>query len=172
MLDEGIGPAVYDELVAAYDMPDEVTLFDVGCMGLDMLPHVRDYDYLITVDAVDGTGAEPGTIFEFEPADMARHTGAMQSLHDLKLVDLFDAAALMGYEAEGRCFGMQVENMNPLDLTIGLTPPVYEALPRLVDTVLADLTRAGAAVRVKATGETVGPTWRHVMEPEPTEGCA
>ena len=170
MLDEGIGPAVYDELVAAYDMPGEVTLFDVGCMGLDMLPHVRDYDYLITVDAIDGTGAEPGTIFEFEPDDMARHTGAMQSLHDLKLVDLFDAAALMGYEAEGRCFGMQVENMNPLDLAIGLTLPVYEALPRLVDTVLADLTRAGASVRVKATGEVVGPTWRHVMATEPTDG--
>ena len=163
MLDEGIGPAVFDELAASYDMPDEVTLFDVGCMGLDMLPHVRDYDYLVTVDAVDGTGEAPGTIFEFEPADMARHFGAMQSLHDLKLVDLFDAAALMGYEAKGRCFGMQVENMNPLDLTIGLTPPVYEALPRLVDTVLADLTRAGAVVRVKATGEIVGPQWHHSL---------
>lgn len=166
MLDEGIGPAVYDELTAVYEMPDEVTLFDVGCMGLDMLPHVRDYDYLVTVDAVDKTGSAPGTIFEFEPEDMARRTGAMQSLHDLKLVDLFDAAALMGYAAEGRCFGMQVENMNPADLTIGLTPSVYEALPMLVDTVLADLTRAGAAVRVKATGEEVGPGWHHAMAPE------
>lgn len=166
MLDEGIGPAVYEELVAAYDMPDEVTLFDVGCMGLDMLSHVRDYDYLITVDAVDGTNEAPGTVFEFAPDDMARHSGAMQSLHDLKLVDLFDAAALMGYTAEGRCFGMQVENMNPLDLTIGLTKRVYDALPRLVDTVLADLTRAGAVVRVKATGEVVGPSWRHNMVPD------
>ena len=166
MLDEGIGPAVYDELTAVYEMPDEVTLFDVGCKGLDKLPHVRDYDYLVTVDAVDKTGSAPGTIFEFEPEDMARRTGAMQSLHDLKLVDLFDAAALMGYAAEGRCFGMQVENMNPADLTIGLTPPVYEALPMLVDTVLADLTRAGAAVRVKATGEEVGPGWHHAMVPE------
>ena len=172
MLDEGIGPAVYDELTATYDIPDEVTLFDVGCMGLDMLPHVRDYDYLVTVDAVDGTGSKPGTIFEFEPDDMARRSGAMQSLHDLKLVDLFDAAALMGYAAEGRCFGMQVENMNPLDLTIGLTPPVYEALPMLVDTVLADLTRSGAVIRVKATGEVVGPGWHHVMSPDTGETSA
>lgn len=170
MLDEGIGPAVYEELVAAYDMPDEVTLFDVGCMGLDMLPHVRDYDYLITVDAVDGTNEEPGTVFEFAPDDMARHSRAMQSLHDLKLVDLFDAAALMGYAAEGRCFGMQVENMNPLDLTIGLTQRVYDALPRLVDTVLADLTRAGAVVRVKATGEVVGPSWHHGMVSDTDSG--
>lgn len=166
MLDEGIGPAVYDELKAVYDMPDEVTLFDVGCMGLDMLPYVRDYDYLVTVDAVDGTDEAPGTVFEFAPDDMARRSGVMHSLHDLKLVDLFDAATLVGYAAEGRCFGMQVENMNPLDLTIGLTPSVYEALPKLVDTVLADLSRAGAVVRVKATGEVVGPTWRHVMAPD------
>ena len=75
----------------------------------------------------------------------------------------------MGYAAEGRCFGMQVENMNPLDLTIGLTPPVYEALPMLVDTVLADLTRSGAVIRVKATGEVVGPGWHHVMSPDTGE---
>ena len=163
MLDEGIGPAVYEELTATYDISENVTVFDVGCMGLNMLSHVRDYDYLVTVDAIDGTGAEPGTVFEFAPEDMARHAGAMQSLHDLKLIDLFDAATLMDYEAEGRCFGMQVDNMNPAELTIGLTPRVFKALPFLVDTVLADLVRGGATITVRATGETVGPSWRHTM---------
>lgn len=166
MLDEGLGPAVYDELVAAYELPESVTLFDVGCMGLDMLEHVNAYDYLVTVDALDGTGEPAGTIFEFAPADAARHSGAMASLHDLKLVDLFDAATLLGYEAEGRCFGMQVGNMSPAELTVGLTPPVYEALPRLVDTVLACLVKRGVPVRVRESGQLVEPGHQHRMSPQ------
>ena len=164
MLDEGVGPAVYDELVRAYELPDSVMLRDVGCMGLDMLELVNACDYLVTVDALDGTGEPAGTVFEFAPEDAARHSGAMASLHDLKLVDLFDAAALLGYEAEGRCFGMQVANMSPAELTVGLTPTVYEALPRLVETVLACLVGRGVPVRVRATGELVHPGHQHQME--------
>ena len=61
-------------------------------MSLDMLPYVERYDVILTVDAVDGTGDAPGTVYRFEPDAMARHSGPEASLHDLKLVDLFDAA--------------------------------------------------------------------------------
>lgn len=165
MLDDGIGPAVYDELMGAYTFPDNVQLFDVGCMSYDLLNYVDEYDYLITVDAVDGTGSTPGTVFEFAPEDMARHTAAMASLHDLKLVDLFDAAVLVGYAAEGRCFGMQVENREPAVVTIGLTQAVYDALPLLVDTVLAHLVLGGVEVRVSRTGQPVEPGWHHRITP-------
>lgn len=144
MLDDGLGAAVYEELVERYEMPANVELFDVGCLSMDMLPYVRDFDVLITVDAVDGTDAEPGTVFRFEPSAMARHSGATASLHDLKLVDLFDAAALLGYEAEGLCLGMQIENPSPAVVTIGLTPKVAKALPLLVETVAGELARLGA----------------------------
>ncbi|MCI9627973.1 MAG: hydrogenase maturation protease [Eggerthellaceae bacterium] len=163
LLDEGIGPAVYDELVASYEFPDNVDLFDVGCMGLEMIGYVDDYDYLITIDAVDGTDEAPGTVFEFSPDDMARRDRGMASLHELKLSDLFDAAFLMGYEAQGKCFGMQVQNMTPEMVTIGLTQPVYEALPLLIDALLADLHANGVEVVVKATGEPVRPGHHHVM---------
>lgn len=146
MLDEGIGPAVYEELTSCYVIPEQVQLFDAGCMSLDMLPLVRDCDTIITVDAVDSTGEEPGTVFRFSPDAMARHSGAMASLHDLKLIDLFDAASLLGYEAEGLCLGMQVENMSPAEYTIGLTPKVNAQLPLLVETVVAELHRRGAVL--------------------------
>lgn len=144
MLDDGVGPAVYEELHARYDMPDNVELFDVGCLSLNMLDAVRDFDMVLTVDAVDGTDQEPGTVFRFEPDAMARHSGAMASLHDLKLVDLFDAAVLLGYEAQGLCLGMQVENPSPAVITIGLTPKVEAALPLLVETVAGELARVGS----------------------------
>lgn len=166
MLDDGVGPAVYDELCAAYELPDEVELVDVGCMSLSMVDKVNAADYLVTVDAVDGTDEEPGTVFEFAPEDMARHAGAMASLHDLKLVDLFDAASLLGYSAEGKCFGMQVENRTPEMVTVGLTPRVFSAVPRLVDAVVADLVLRGHCVKHKDTGEAVMRGWHHRMRAE------
>lgn len=146
MLDDGVGPAVYEELLARYTIPDNVELFDVGCLSLDMLDYVRDFDMVLTVDAVDGTGQEPGTVFRFQPDAMARHSGAMASLHDLKLVDLFDAALLLGYEAQGLCLGMQVENPSPAVIRIGLTPQVEAALPLLVEAVAGELARMGSAL--------------------------
>ena len=150
MLDEGIGPAVYDALVEGYDIPPEVAVLDVGCMSMDMLPYVESCDLILTVDAVDGTGDAPGTVYRFPPDAMARHSGAMASLHDLRLVDLFDAASLLGYEAEGFCLGMQVENMSPEEYVVGLTPPVYDALPLLVESVVAELDRRGFPLAPKA----------------------
>lgn len=143
MLDEGVGPAVYDTVLHDYEVPSNVRLFDVGCMSLDMLPYVDSYDVIITVDAVDGTGDAPGTVYRFSPDAMARHSGAMASLHDLKLVDLFDAASLLGYEAEGYCLGMQVANMSPSEYAMDLTEPVRAALPLLVETLVAELHRRG-----------------------------
>ena len=37
MLDDGIGPAVYEELVNRYEIPDKVELYDIGCLSMDML---------------------------------------------------------------------------------------------------------------------------------------
>lgn len=150
MLDDGVGPTVYEELLKRYEIPDNVELFDLGCLTLNMIERVREYDVIITVDAVDGTDAEPGTVFRFEPDAMARHTGANASLHDLKLVDLFDAATLLGYEAEGLCLGMQVENPSPAMVTVGLTPKVDAALPLLVETVAGELARLGSPLRARS----------------------
>ena len=142
MLDDGLGPAVYDELTEEYIFPDNVTFFDAGCMTMDLLPVVKEYDFLLAVDAVDGTGEAPGTVFRFKPEDIAGHP-VMQSLHDLRLIDLLNAAALLGYEADGLCLGMQGANVSPAVLTEGLTPDVFAALPLMKDAVLAELWKLG-----------------------------
>lgn len=161
MLDDGLGTAVYEELVGSYDLPDDVEVRDVGCMSLDMIGLVDQCDHVISVDAIDGTGEAPGTLFEFSPDDMQARYGATASLHELTLADLFQAAILLGYESDGICLGMQVENLSPEHAVIGLTPPVANALPDLVDLVLAKLHSLGAVAVCKATGEAVGPGWHH-----------
>lgn len=162
MLDDGIGPNVYEQL-QVYDFGPRVDLFDVGCMSLEYLNAVNDYDLIITVDALDGTEEPAGTIFRYLPEDMALRTFGSQSLHDLKLSDLFESATLLGYEAEGVCLGMQVLNASPEEVTIGLTKPVFDKLADLVDCVLAELVNRGVNVTVRETGETVVPGHHHTL---------
>lgn len=151
-LDDGLGPAAFEEVAKRFDAPASVELFDVGCMSMDMLPYVDSCDVIVTVDAVEGTSAEAGTVYRFSPEDMARPVQARTSLHDMRLSDLFAAASLLGYEAEGVCLGMQVENMNPAQMVVGLTPKVHAALPLLIDALAAELCRLGVPFLDKRTG--------------------
>ena len=48
MLDDGVGPAVYDELMTSYDIPDNVELLDLGCLSLAMIDRVREFDVILT----------------------------------------------------------------------------------------------------------------------------
>ncbi len=214
MLDDGIGPAVYDELKSysfsgpgfqadAIDPfsggtsdtwkggsskggsskggssdgkssdektsngepePSQVAIFNLACMSLDYVEVVNKSDLIISVDAVDGTGEEPGTVFRYSPDDLAGRSPATTSLHDLKLKDLFDAASFLGYNAKGLCFGMQVKNPDPPTHMIGLTTPVHEKLGNLVDAVLAELVHEGVQVTEIATGKKVGPGFHHTLQ--------
>ena len=156
MLDDGVGPATYDYLLEHYRFPETVQLFDVGCMSMDMISKVQEYDLLMSVDAVDGTDDEPGTVYRYAPRDIARTDGPMSSLHELKLADLFDAAELLGYSADGLCFGMRVLNMAPVEFAPYLTPVVEARVPFFAECVVAALVQAGHEV-LNADGSPVTP---------------
>ena len=133
-LDDGVGPAVYDEVLRRFDVPENV-------------------DLVITIDAMEHSGEEPGTVLRGKPSDLAQSQGANISLHDLRLVDLFDAAILLDYDAEGLCICVQVEDTEPQYLTEDLTPRVRAAVPLVVDTLAAELAARGVPLIDKATGE-------------------
>lgn len=150
MLDDGVGPAAYEEFCLRYAVPLQVDLFNLGCMSLSMLSYVRDYELLISIDGVDGTGEPPGTVLRFTPEDMALRDRPMASLHNLRLADLFAAASLLGYEAQGICLGIQVQNASPVTVVEGLTPPVAAALPTLVEALAAELYEHGVALKPRS----------------------
>lgn len=152
-LDDGVGPAVYDEVLKRFDVPEQIELFDLGVLTMDMINYVNTCDAVITVDAIEYSGEPAGTVLRGTPADMASSQGANISMHDLRLVDLFDAAMLLGFDAEGICIGVQVENTEPDLLTEDLTPKVKAALPLLVETLAAELARLGSPLIDKATGK-------------------
>lgn len=151
-LDDGVGPAVYDAVFERFDVPEGVELFDLGVLTMDMINYIDTCDVVITVDAMEHSGCEPGTVLRGTPEELAPAQGANMSLHDLRLKDLFDAAVLLGYDAEGICLCMQVENTEPAILTEDLTPRVKAALPLFVETLAAELARLGSPLIDKATG--------------------
>ena len=106
-----------------------------------------------TIEAMEQSGEEPGTVLKGKPGDLAKSQGMNMSLHDLRLVDLFDAAILLEYEAEGLCICVQVENTEPQYLTQDLTPSVRAAVPLVLDTLAAELAHRGVPFIDKETGE-------------------
>lgn len=151
-LDDGLGPAVYDAVLEHFDVPENVELCDLGVLTMDKINYVDRCDAIITIDAFEYSGEPVGTILRGSPKDLASALGPNISLHDLRLVDLFDQASLIDYECEGICLGMQVENTEPEFLTQDLTPVVKERLPLLIETLAAELFRLGSPLIDKQTG--------------------
>ena len=135
MRDEGVGPRVAAELWSHYDIPDSVEVMDAGTLGLGMLHVLRDRAYVLIVDAIDGTGHPAGTVVRTSPADFAPNQ-ILHSLHDVRLVDVLQAAELMGVSPETECVGVQIEDISPPDFSVGLTPAVEAAVPRAVAATL------------------------------------
>ncbi|MDR1421291.1 MAG: hydrogenase maturation protease [Coriobacteriales bacterium] len=135
MRDEGVGPRMAEELRAHCEFPDTVEVLDRGVLGMALLSDIRRFDALLVVDAVDGTGHPPGTVVRFGPSDIAPYE-ALHGAHDARLIDVLQAAALLGPIPETHCLGVQVLDRSPPAFSIGLTPPVEAAIPLLLAAVL------------------------------------
>jgi hydrogenase maturation protease len=140
MRDEGIGVRVAEVLMDGFVFPDHVTVIDAGTMGMSILNLFQDADYMLVVDAIDGTGEAPGTVVRLDPADIAPNQ-VLHSLHDIRFVDVLQAAELMGANVVGECVAVQVEDMS--QMSIGLTPAVEAAVPATVAAVLSILAEHG-----------------------------
>lgn len=142
MLDEGVGNRIAEELERNYRFGDDVRIVDGGTMGYGMIHLFRGVEFLLVVDAMDGTTLAPGTVVRVSPKDFAPNQ-VMHSLHDLRFVDVLQAAQLIDIMPEADCIGIQVENMSPAELTIGLSEPVEAAVPRAIAAVLYVLEERG-----------------------------
>ncbi len=142
MRDEGVGCRVVEDLVARYEFPDNVEITDSGTMGMMILTLFRDRDFILVVDAVDGTGYPAGTVVRLSPDDIAPNS-VMHSLHDVRFIDVLEAAELIGIRPEAHCVGVQIADMQPKDLTVGLTDPVEDAVDTAIDAIITVLAERG-----------------------------
>jgi hydrogenase maturation protease len=152
MRDEGIGPRVAELLMAAYRYPDNVEVVDAGTMGYTILDLLRGVDRLIVVDAVRDTGHPPGTVLVLSPEDLAQNQ-VMHSLHDLRLVDVLGAAALIDRAPRTTVVAMQITEI--VEWILELSPDCEAALPLAAGAVIDLLTEDGISLEPREGAEDV-----------------
>lgn len=150
MRDEGVGPRAVELLMAGYDFPSNVEVVDAGTMGLTILDLLRDVDRLIVIDAVKGTGHPAGTVLLLSPEDIAGNQ-VMHSLHDMRLSDVLENAALLDRAPEAVVVGVQIESIE--EWVLELSEPVEAALPVAVAATLDRLAELGAVPTPRETSD-------------------
>lgn len=140
MRDEGVGPRVAELLMAGYEFPDNVEVVDAGTMSYMILDLLRGVDRLLLIDAVQNTGEPPGTVMLLTPEDMAENQ-VMHSLHDIRVIDVLQAAALMDRAPETQAICVQIESIE--EFVLNLSEPVERALPVAVGAALEVLAEMG-----------------------------
>jgi hydrogenase maturation protease len=145
MMDEGVGVRVMEVMMGTLQFPENVTLIDAGTMGMGILNIFQECDYLLVIDAVDGTGEPPGTVVRLSPEDLAPNQ-VKHSMHDIRLVDVLEAAMLMGNRPQAECIGVQIEDMGAV--RIGLTPDVEAAVPAALAAALEILAEHGVTATI------------------------
>jgi len=138
MRDDGIGPRVIEFLRSSFSFPDNVEVVDAGSMSFMILDLFRDIDQLIIIDAIQGTEHPAGTVLILTPEEIAPNQ-VKHSLHDTRLVDILQAAELMGHTPQTVAIGVQIEAIE--DWVLELSPACDAAVPIAAAAVL-DLLKA------------------------------
>ncbi|WP_110970201.1 HyaD/HybD family hydrogenase maturation endopeptidase [Pseudomonas huaxiensis] len=138
--DEGFGVRCVEALQQRYEFADNVTLIDGGTLGLYLIQHVQQADYLLIFDAVDYSLA-PGTLKFVADDEVPRFLGVKKlSLHQTGFQEVLILAQLTGhYPQRVLLMGCQPERMD--DYGGSLRPCVKAALEQVIDAavdVLAD----------------------------------
>lgn len=141
MRDDGIGPRVVELLLSGYEFPDNVEVVDAGTMSYMILDLFRGVDHLVIVDAVRETGQAPGTVMKMTPEEIAPNQ-MPHSMHDVALVDILQAAELMGSAPAAVAIGVQIEAIE--DWVLELSPSVEAAVPIAAAAVLDELAGLGS----------------------------
>lgn len=138
--DDGVGTAAVTLLRDGYDAPDGVRVLDGGTLGLSLLPYLDQADLVILVDAIRAE-APPGSIVRLEGDDVPPAVATRLSPHQIGVTDLLDGARWLDrYPTRVVLLGLVPQS---LELGVGLSPRVADALPDLVRCVADEAAALG-----------------------------
>ncbi len=140
MRDEGVGPRTVEFLLDGFEFPENVEVMDAGTMGYMILDLLRGRERLLVLDAMKETGHAPGTVLLLSAEEIAPNT-VLHSMHDLRVVDVLEAARLMDIELETQCVGVQIESIE--EWVLELSEPVQAAIPMAASVALQVLREWG-----------------------------
>jgi len=145
LTDDGVGVLAARQLEERIeiDLYPWLTITEASAGGMRLMELVLDYQRVVLIDAyyLHPETTRPGQIHQLSLEDLRAGppTQHSTSAHDTSLVTALDAAQQMGYSIpeEVSVYAVEVENI--LEFGEQPTPRVAEAIPRVVDLVLAEL---------------------------------
>jgi len=146
MTDDGFGVKVVNTLSSRYHFQGKIRLIDGGTLGLDLLPHLEDVEYLLIIDALDMRD-KPGQLFRIEGEDVPRAFASKLSVHQMGLQDLLAVAELQGHvPTKLVVWGVQPEC---IEMGTDLTATVESAVEPVVQKILNELQAWGVAFETR-----------------------
>jgi len=133
--DDGVGVHAIHRLQTDARVPAGVVLLDGGTQGISLIPHISGFPRLLVIDAVD-VGEAPGTVVRFEGRALDGLPGKA-TVHQLGFADLMITMKLLG-EAPDEVVVLGVQPVST-EWSAELTPRVRDAMPSLLDLVIAQL---------------------------------
>lgn len=142
MGDDGVGVAVARLLQARTDLGPAVTVIDGATGGMALSAHFSTDDAVIVIDAI-AVGDVPGSVYRLDPDESGITQLRSHTSHGLSLPNLIMAARLCGANPRVIVYAVQIGS-----ITTGfdtLTPEVADALPDIVDLVIAEAAALASA---------------------------
>ncbi len=147
--DEGIGPRAIEELSRRYRFSPEIELLEGGTAGFSLLPRILEADRLLVLDAIRA-GAPPGSLLALDGNKLPPAYSKKLSPHEIGLGDVLALARIYGGPREVAVLGVEPDSLN---LGIGLSPKVSQALERLIEAVIQQLAGWGVQAEMLTQGE-------------------
>jgi len=129
--DDGVGVAAVAALRRRYDAPDDVRVVDGGTLGLMLMPFFEEATHVLLLDAIRDGERPPGSFVRLRGDEVAPAVRERLSVHQIGVSDLLDGLRLINaYPDHLELLGVVPAT---LDLGLGLSEPVKEALLPLVE---------------------------------------
>ncbi|MFC2065864.1 hydrogenase maturation protease [Chloroflexota bacterium] len=132
--DEGIGIHAAKAL-EVLNLPPDVKIIDAGTAP-DLIAYTQAGDKLIIIDAARA-GGKAGTIYRFQPEDLAHENGEAMSLHQLGVEQNLRFMSLMGNKPEK----VVIIGIEPKEIDWGmeLSPELQSVVPEIVKLILKEI---------------------------------
>lgn len=142
--DDGLGVVAVERLRARHHWPETLSLVDGGTLGLALLATLEEADEVWILDAVRAD-APPGSLVRLDGDEVEPALRERLSPHQIGVADLLDALHWRDrWPARLRVLGLVPGSIT---LRVGLSEPVKAGLAALEAELVAEVRRAGYAVR-------------------------
>jgi len=142
--DDGLGVLALERLRVGYHWPEEMRLVDGGTLGMALLSTLEEAEEVWILDAVR-VDAPPGSLVRLDGDEVEPALRERLSPHQIGVADLLDALHWRDrWPASLRVIGLVPQS---LGLHVGLSEPIAAGLGVLEEVAVAEVRRAGHAVR-------------------------